>query len=237
MSSTTKTVTSGGFLSYELVNSEQTSTADPSLVGTFQAVLAQANGGNGSGGTAANSPEDAYATVSVNGTVVATLYNNGTARLTNEAAAQVGSLPSMGEGETAVGPELAQKRAQEIAKALGGTISTASTAQSQGEWRLSDANAATAAQIAGQDTGPSPAAQAADAKAAFRRLAKAAQDGPAALLRAQYLESKGLTEDDVAAMTPEERKKIEEEIKEFIKKSMEEETGISVDETSVSTVA
>jgi hypothetical protein len=76
-----------------------------------------------------------------------------------------------------------------------------------------------------------------DAVEAFRRFAKAAQDGPAALMREQYLASKGLTEDDVAAMPLEERKKLEEEIAEFIKNKMEEETGIVGQETNISTVA
>jgi hypothetical protein len=74
-----------------------------------------------------------------------------------------------------------------------------------------------------------------DAVAAFRRFAKAAQDGPAALLREQYLASKGLTEDDVAAMPLEERKTLEEEIAAFIKDKMEEETGVPGQQASVST--
>ncbi len=86
-------------------------------------------------GKADNDPSNIYATVKVNGKVVATLYNSGGAMTSNATGAQVSGLPSMGEGETLTGPALAQKRAEEIAKALGGTIETASTAQTAAEWR------------------------------------------------------------------------------------------------------
>lgn len=76
-----------------------------------------------------NAPQNTYATVTVNGKVVATLYNSGGAEMTNAAAGLVGDLPnSLG------GPSLAQERAEYIAKALGGTIEKAPTAITQSEW-------------------------------------------------------------------------------------------------------
>lgn len=86
-------------------------------------------------GPADNDPGNVYATVRVNGQVVATLYNSGGAMTSNANGAQLSALPSMGEGETSTGPVLARKRAEEIAKALGGTIEKASTAQTQAQWQ------------------------------------------------------------------------------------------------------
>ena len=80
-----------------------------------------------------NAPQNTYATVKVNGNVVATLYNGGSSVMTNDAAAKVGDLqdpPGLNGG-----PDLAQRRAERIAKAVGGTIEKASTAITQSEWK------------------------------------------------------------------------------------------------------
>jgi galactokinase/mevalonate kinase-like predicted kinase len=76
-----------------------------------------------------NAPQNIYATVKVNGKVVATLYNGGSSWMTNDAAAKAVDLPNSGGG-----PNLAQARADYIAKATGGTIEKASTAITQSEW-------------------------------------------------------------------------------------------------------
>lgn len=79
-----------------------------------------------------NAPQNIYATVKVNGEVVATLYNGGSSAMTNAAAAAVGDLqdpPGLNGG-----PNLAQARAERIAKALGGTIEKAPTAITQSQW-------------------------------------------------------------------------------------------------------
>ncbi len=79
-----------------------------------------------------NAPQNVYATVKVNGKVVATLYNGGTSQMTNAAAAEVGDLqdpPGLNGG-----PDLAQWRAEAIAQATGGTIEKASTAITQAQW-------------------------------------------------------------------------------------------------------
>ena len=80
-------------------------------------------------------PDEVYAEVKVGGKVVATLYNSGAAVTSNAAAGKLRQLPSMGEGTTLTGPALAQLRAEEIAKALGGTVSKAETAMTQSQWR------------------------------------------------------------------------------------------------------
>jgi hypothetical protein len=80
-----------------------------------------------------NAPQNIYATVKVNGKVVATLYNGGSVAMTNAAAATVGDLqdpPGLNGG-----PDLAQARAERIAKAVGGTVEKASTAITQSTWR------------------------------------------------------------------------------------------------------
>lgn len=80
-----------------------------------------------------NAPQNIYATVKVNGKVVATLYNGGSSVMTNDAAAKVGDLqdpPGLNGG-----PDLAQRRAERIAKAVGGTVEKASTAITQSEWK------------------------------------------------------------------------------------------------------
>jgi hypothetical protein len=80
-----------------------------------------------------NAPQNIYATVKVNGTVVATLYNGGSSAMTNAAAGAVGDLqdpPGLSGG-----PDLAQWRAEHIAKAVGGTVEKASTAITQSAWK------------------------------------------------------------------------------------------------------
>jgi hypothetical protein len=80
-----------------------------------------------------NAPQNIYATVKVNGKVVATLYNGGSSVMTNEAAAKAGDLQD--PPGLIGGPDLAQSRAEHIAKAVGGTIEKAPTAISQSEWK------------------------------------------------------------------------------------------------------
>jgi hypothetical protein len=80
-----------------------------------------------------NAPQNTYATVKVKGKVVATLYNSGCSVMTNEAAAEVGDLQD--PPGLIGGPDLAQWRAERIAKATGGTIEKASTAITQSEWK------------------------------------------------------------------------------------------------------
>ena len=69
----------------------------------------------------------------LNGKIVATLYNGGSVAMTNQAAAMVGDLqdpPGLNGG-----PDLAQWRAERIAKAVGGTVEKASTAITQSAWK------------------------------------------------------------------------------------------------------
>lgn len=85
-------------------------------------------------GKADNDPSYVYATVKVGGKVVATIYNSGGTATSNATYGQVKNLPSMGEAETLTGPALAEKRAAEIAKKLGGTVEKAATAMTDSQW-------------------------------------------------------------------------------------------------------
>jgi len=78
-----------------------------------------------------NAPQNTYATVKVNGKVVATLYNGGVSMMTNDAAAAVGELQ---DPPGLSGPNLAQWRADNYARLLGGTVEKASTAITQSQW-------------------------------------------------------------------------------------------------------
>lgn len=69
-----------------------------------------------------------YAEVKVNGKTVVTIDNGGSASGSSATFGKISNLPSMGEKEKLLGPALAQKRAEEIAAALGGKIVKASTA-------------------------------------------------------------------------------------------------------------
>jgi hypothetical protein len=78
-----------------------------------------------------DAPQNIYAQVKVDGKVVATLYNGGSSTMTNGAAAMVGDFrdpPGLG------GPNLAQWRADNYARLLGGTVERAPTAIAQSQW-------------------------------------------------------------------------------------------------------
>ncbi len=78
-----------------------------------------------------DAPRNTYSQVKVDGKVVATIYNGGSSTMTNDAAAKIGALqdpPGLG------GPDLAQWRADNYARLLGGTVEKASTAITQSQW-------------------------------------------------------------------------------------------------------
>lgn len=77
-----------------------------------------------------------YATVTVNGRTVAEIDNHGWVKTSNALGASLGSL--LAEDSTLPGPQLAQMRAETIARQLGGTIVKSSTAMTQDQF---DSNA------------------------------------------------------------------------------------------------
>jgi hypothetical protein len=121
-----------------------------------------------------NTDSGDYAQVVVNGKVVATLSNSGSAAMSNALGGQLGgSLDNDGTG-----PALAQRRAEQIAKALGGKVVKSSSAMTSSQWanrappqtyvdfaamaadgnlgmrqRLSGSDSALSAQLLGQEFG------------------------------------------------------------------------------------
>lgn len=167
-----------------------------------------------------NSPDRIYTTVKVNGQVVATLYESGCAVTPNNVYGEVCGLPSMTEAETLTGPALAQKRAEEIAKALGGTIEKTALADTGKPYTAQ--TLVNAQLMAQEDEGVS------SAKDEFMKFMASAKDGPGGMMRAQILKSLGLTEEDLNAMSPEERRVIEKKIEELIRKKIEEQQGTTI---------
>jgi hypothetical protein len=78
-----------------------------------------------------DAPQNTYAQVKVDGEVVATVYNGGSSTMTNAAAGKIGKLE---DPPGLAGPELAQWRADNYARLLGGTVEKSSTAITQSQW-------------------------------------------------------------------------------------------------------
>lgn len=74
--------------------------------------------------------QNIYATVRVDGKIVARLYSGGSSVMTNDAAEKVGAWQ---DPPGLSGPDLAQWRAERIAKAVGGTVENVTTPAAQSE--------------------------------------------------------------------------------------------------------
>ncbi|WP_144441655.1 hypothetical protein [Bradyrhizobium sp. CCGE-LA001] len=78
-----------------------------------------------------DAPQNTYAQVKVDGKVVATVYNGGSSTMTNAAFGKIGKLE---DPPGLAGPDLAQWRADNYARLLGGTVEKAPTAITQSQW-------------------------------------------------------------------------------------------------------
>jgi hypothetical protein len=112
-----------------------------------------------------------YATVEVNGKTVATLYNSGAVMTSNADYGRVSKIASVSAPQ-GTGPNLAQERAEDIAKALGGTVVPGKDALTQAEFYA----------LPPIEFKVDYAAMEAD-----RAAAKARQDSAATLVQAQML--------------------------------------------------
>jgi hypothetical protein len=200
-----------------------------------------------------NHPSNIYATIRVNGKVAATLYNSGAVSMSSAVHGKVKNLPSMGEGETMIGPMLAKKRAEDIAKALGGSVEVADTAVNQSQWH----NRAPVEWVY-DHAGLEAAMNSATAKTRFDTQAIAQKEQPskepveptmAEAAKQEFMEfmsqsteekyldmilkEMGLTKEDLAAMSPEEREDIIKKVQERMMKDTEEEAGIPLSSTAV----
>jgi hypothetical protein len=97
-------------------------------------------------------------------------------------------------------------------------VSGASILASLAASTLSKINAATAAKPAGSSSDPLAAVPAKTAKDEFMDYAKMT---PAQKMRASMLGKLNVTEEQLKAMSPEERKKVEDKIKDLIKQQVE----------------
>lgn len=190
--------------------------------------------------------QKSYAQVVVDGKVVATLYNSGAAETSNATYARVKNLSSMGEDEKSTGPELAHKRAEQIAKALGGKIVKSDTAVTQAEYlstppfkvqyeidyaAMERDRAAVTGQVSTPQTQLDAQSLAGDetaGKSAVDEFLDFSSKSWEEKVRIMILKSMGLKEEDLAAMYPAEREKIEAKIKEKIEDEIEKKTGMSL---------
>ncbi|EJL35541.1 hypothetical protein PMI01_01294 [Caulobacter sp. AP07] len=90
---------------------------------------------NEAGVTHDGDPSRLFAEVYKNGEVVARLYNGGSSTTYGQADGIISGVDEPYDG----GPQLAQWRADKIAKELGGTVKMASTAQTPSQWALTHA--------------------------------------------------------------------------------------------------
>lgn len=63
----------------------------------------------------------------------------------------------------------------------------------------------------------------------FMEFMSSAKDGGGGMMRAQILQSLGLTEDDLKSMSAEDRRKIEEKIEEMVRQKVEEQQRRAVE--------
>lgn len=179
--------------------------------------------------------DEVYAYVKKDGKVVATLYNSGAAVTSNADHGKVKNLPTMGEGESRVGPELAQARAREIADKIGGTVEKANTAITQNQWQSSWAaniqfltSDAQAARDAGAKTKVNTQMLGQlDSEKAVATFLEFMSKSPEERWQEQWLKSKGLSKEEFEALPLDEQQALIDEMAEDIKQKALEKAEVS----------
>lgn len=195
-----------------------------------------------------------YAEVKVGDQVIATIYNGGTSMTSNAYSGKINDIIEELDSKL-TGPEGAQERAEAIARAFGGRVDMADTAITQAEYLATapfepkyeidyaamerDLQIALGHIISPQTTTDTQtlALEGSDeiagnsAKEEFLAYQSMSWEEK---VRAMILKSMGLKEEDLDAMSVEEREKIEAKIKEKIEEEIEKKTGM--DSTPVSVV-
>lgn len=197
-----------------------------------------------------------YAEIQVNGKTIAKVYNGGTSETSNAYGAKITKIIEDLDSRL-TGPDGAQERAEAIAKAFGGTVVKASTAVTQAQYLATpafkpeykvdyEAMERDRARIEGRVSTPQTQLDA-QSLAGDETSGKNAVDEFLAFtsmsweekVRALILKSLGLDEDSLAAMSPEDREKIEEKIEAKIKEKIDEEfekkTGMPAGTATIST--
>lgn len=180
--------------------------------------------------TAGHPAYSSYATVTLNGKVVAKIDNNGFVETSNAAGGQLhGRLPGDVNGRT--GPVLAEARAERIAELLGGKVERSASALSQAQYerlpkpetkidyaamradpayeQLQKTKQARSAFLAQQMAQSDPAATAeTDGSDAVQEFLDYMSKSPEQRYFEAFLEEKGLTPEQFAKLPPDEREKI-----------------------------
>ena len=193
-----------------------------------------------------------YATVEVNGKVVATIDNHGFATTSNSVGAKLaGQLPGSVNGKT--GPVLAQVRAELIAGMLGGTVVKSASAITQAAFdrlpqpsvtvdqaalqadplyaslqKARQAASTFAAQQIAQETDEAEAAGGNGSPAADAFLDYMAKTPEERYFEA-FLKAKGMTKEKFEALPAEEQQALLQEFEEAVKQSVE---AASIDEAA-----
>lgn len=192
-----------------------------------------------------------YAEVIVNGQSVAKLYNSGAMETSNAMYGRISKLPSVKDPQ-GTGPVLAQERAEELARALGGKVVSSSTALTAAEWgkvppvefkvdyeamerdrkaileRGETARTNFTTQVIAQSDSTELEESPAEEKSVVDEFLEFAEKSYEEKMYDLILRRLGLTEEDLKAMTPEQRAEIEEKIRAMVKAEIEKETGVMV---------
>jgi hypothetical protein len=203
-----------------------------------------------------------YATVEVNGQVVATIDNHGFTTTSNSVGARIGRLlPGDVNGQT--GPVLAQARADIIAKALGGKVVKSASALTQAQFNglpqptatvdveamradplfaaleksKQAASAFAAQQIAqeGSQEGTRDAGAAEDAEGgspAVRAFLEYMAKTPEERYFETFLTAKGMTQEEFDALPAEEKRALLKDFEAYVKQSVENDSAEKVARTS-----
>ncbi len=206
--------------------------------------------------TSQNPAYKEYATVRVNGKVVAEIDNHGWVKTSNSLGGKIHQLFSH-ETNGLNGPLLAQERAEKIAALLGGTVEISSAALTQAQFNatpqpgssidydalkedpayeqlqktkqartlfLAQQMALESGQTKAPDAGES-AQSAASGSAAVNAFLEYMSKTPEERYYEALLAQEGLTKEQLAALPPDERAKIEAIIQEKIKQHLENKTA------------
>ncbi len=181
-----------------------------------------------------NAAENRYAYIFRGNEIIGEVYNSGGVSFYKNSDASQVQLTEEG-----FGPDLAQKRAEEIAEALGGSIVKAGTAMDQATWlktpaaeRIMGAEAFAKqmqmaaeskynAQMIAQTQERAAAINKAKADAAVKEFMEFMEMSTAERIRAMVLLEMGISEEDIKKLDSKKQKEVEDEIAQRIKDKVE----------------
>lgn len=193
--------------------------------------------------------QQAYAEVIVNGQSVAKVYNSGAMSTSNAMYGKLSKLDSVKDPQ-GTGPMLAQERAEDIAKLLGGKVVKSSTAMTAAQYagvppiefevdyvaleqhrkaqleRSESAKTTFNTQVIAQTESPELTEAPVEEKTVADQFLEFAEKSYEEKMYDLMLKRLGLTEEEVANMSPEQRAEIEKKIEEMIKAEIEKDTGM-----------